>query len=246
VAILIRTGGPLADVLGDTSLQSKVLEDLSGAVNYRRWLADLARPFLGDSVLEIGSGIGDYAAEWAHLDRHVTASEADPARISVLRDRFASHSQVSVRELAVPLDADGSYTAVVAYNVLEHIPDDVAALQAFQRLVRPGGSIVLIVPAHAFAFSRFDAAIGHQRRYTTATLREALENAGLSVQRLHYVNPLGLVAWVVGVRVLRMTPRNGRLLQIWDARVVPVLRRLERRGHPPFGQSVFAVAHRVD
>ena len=52
-------------IRGDTALQTEVLEDLSDAVNYRHWLASLVAPYLGDKPLEVGGGIGDYAAEWA-------------------------------------------------------------------------------------------------------------------------------------------------------------------------------------
>jgi SAM-dependent methyltransferase len=237
---------PVTFVEGDTALQSDVLEDLRQAVNYRRWLASLATPYLGDDVIEIGSGTGDYAAEWVAHGIRVTASEADVDRLAHLQQRFADDPRVAVRQLVVPLEEDGDYSAVVAYNVLEHIPDDVAALRGFRRLVRPGGAVVLVVPAFLFAFSKFDAAIGHQRRFTVRSLRDSLEEAGLTVEALHYVNSLGLLAWVVGMRVLRLTPREGPALTLWDRWVVPVLRRAERRWRPPFGQSVFAVARNTD
>jgi SAM-dependent methyltransferase len=149
---------------------------------------------------------------------------------------------VDVRQLLLPSTETGSHSAAVAYNVLEHIPEDVAALRGFAKLLRPGGAVVLIVPAFEFAMGRFDRAVGHQRRYRVAGLRAALEEASLRVERIHYVNSLGLLAWFVGMRLLRMTPAEGPVLTVWDRGVIPVLRRLERGRQPPFGQSVFAVA----
>ena len=229
-------------MLGDVQLQSRTLEDVSSAVNYRRWLVSLAVPYLGDHAIEIGSGHGDYAEEWADQGFHITASDAEPTRLQMLRDRFAGHELVDVVEYAAPADVEGDYSAAVAYNVLEHIPDDVAALRGFGRLLRPGGAIVLIVPAFEAAMSRFDRAVGHQRRYRVATLAAALSVAGLEIERLHYVNSLGLLAWFTGMRLLGMTPGEGPILTAWDKAVVPVLRRLEAGRPPPFGQSVFAVA----
>lgn len=232
-------------VEGDSALQSDVLEDLVEAAHYRRWLVDLAAPHLGDDPLEIGSGLGHYAADWvtAGLPRF-TASEADPARLAVLRDRFRDVPTVQVRELAVPITETAEHSAVVACNVLEHVPDDVGALRAFAGLVRPGGAVVLLVPAFPSAMSRFDLAIGHQRRYRAASLRAALESAGLQVERLHHVNAVGLLAWYVMVKALRGRPRAGLALTAYDRGVVPWLRRLEARRPPPFGQSLFAVARR--
>ncbi len=232
-------------VEGDTDLQSEVLEDLVEATNYRRWLVDLALPHLGEDPLEVGSGLGHYAADWAAAGvGRWTASEADPDRLRQLRERFDDDPVVRVRELAVPIHETAEHSAVVAYNVLEHIPDDVAALRAFAGLLRPGGAVVLVVPAFPSAMSEFDLAIGHQRRYRRRTLRAAAESAGLRVEVLHHVNWIGLLAWYVHVKALRTAPRAGFTLQVFDRLLVPLLRRLEARVKPPFGQSLFLVARK--
>jgi SAM-dependent methyltransferase len=234
-------------VVGDAALQTDVLEDLRTAHNYRRWIVSLASPWLGPDALEIGSGRGDYAAEWAARGHRITASEGHPARVAALRETFAAGpAEVAVRELAAPVDEDANYTAVVAINVLEHIEDDVAALRSFARLVQPGGHVVLFVPAFAMAMSEFDRQIGHFRRYRTGTMRNALVAAGLAPVSLHYVNTVGLLGWLLLVRLLGGRPRDGVPLRIFDRYVVPVLRSLESRMRPPFGQSVFAVGRVPD
>lgn len=256
----------VAKVTGDSRLQSDVLEDLSDARRYRTWLADLARPHLGESPIEIGSGTGEYALEWAPSLSQLTATtggatageataggataaftatEADESRLETLRSRFTGHDVIRVRYLLLgddtASDAVGKHSAAVAFNVLEHIPDDVTALRAMGRLVRPGGAVVLIVPAFPSAMSRFDLAIGHQRRYTRRSLGTALTSAGLRVEQLRYVNPIGLLNWYVVVKTLGLRPRNGAALRLYDRTVVPVARSLDRFS-VPFGQSVFAVA----
>ena len=195
---------------GDSGLQSDVLEDLAEAVNYRRWLVDLALPYLGDDALEVGSGLGQYAADWraAGVPR-LTVSEADPDRLAALRGRFSADAGITARELSVPVAEQSSYSAVVAFNVLEHIADDRAALVGFRGLVRVGGCVVLVVPAFPSAMSRFDRAIGHQRRYRASSLRTIVEGAGLRVEELHYVNSVGLLGWYVVMTLLRGRPRAG-------------------------------------
>jgi SAM-dependent methyltransferase len=229
-------------VLGDSALQSAQLEELTDAVNYRSWLVSLALPYLGERPLEVGSGNGDYAAEFASLGLKITASEAEPVRAKQLAERFRTTPDVTVRELVLPASEKGDYSAVVAYNVLEHIADDVAAVRGMAELLRPGGAVVLLVPAFMFAFSDLDERIGHQRRYRLRDVRHVCQAAGLTVERIHYVNSLGLLAWFVGMRLLRLTPHSGPILKLWDSLVIPLLRRVERRWHPPFGQSVFVVA----
>ena len=235
----------MPEVAGDTALQSVVLEDLVEARNYRRWLVDLALPHLGDDPLEVGSGLGHYAADWAAAGvPQWTASEADAERLEALRTRFEGDPVVRVRVLAVPVEETGTHSAVVAYNVLEHIPDDVGALRTFAELLRPGGCVVLVVPAFPSAMSAFDRAIGHQRRYRRRTLRAAVEQAGLTVEVLHHVNATGLIAWYVHVKAMRTPPTAGFTLTVFDRLFVPWLRRLEGRFPPPFGQSLFLVARK--
>jgi SAM-dependent methyltransferase len=224
------------------SLQHSVLEALDEARNYNEWVAGLALPHLGDDPLEIGSGTGTYASLWLEMGlERLTVSELDPALVERLRERFAGDSRVSVAEVDLLTATPAAHSAVVAVNVLEHIEDDVAGLRAAGRLVRPGGAVVVFVPAFPFAMSRFDRALGHFRRYTLRSTRLAFEKAGLAIDRLRYVNAPGLIAWTIGMRLLRLSPREGVALRAWDRAVVPPARALERRLPVPFGQSVLAV-----
>jgi SAM-dependent methyltransferase len=232
----------VSGVLGDGVVQSTVLEDLSTAVRYRHWLASLAAPHLGSRPIEIGSGTGDYAQEWSSGVETFTCSEAEPNRLAALQARFEGRPDIEVVELVIPIEMEGDHSAVVAYNVLEHIPDDVEALKAMAGLVAPGGKVVVIVPAVPFAMSRFDVEIGHQRRYTKRSLAATLTTAGLVTERLHYVNAVGLIAWLVLIKLMRQRPRAGMALSAYDRFLVPVLMRMESRRHPPLGQSLFAVA----
>lgn len=229
--------------LGDSGLQSQTLESIASAVRYHDWLTTLGRPHLGDHPVELGSGLGDYAQRW--LDSgvpRITATEVDPSRLDHLRKRFADDERVQVRFLDVRRSEPADHSALAMFNVLEHIPDDLQALRAAHTLVRPGGKVVVFVPAFQFAMSRFDRAVGHVRRYTRASLSRTLTDANLIVREVHYVNMPGLPAWVICMRLLRMTPGDGRALSLWDTLVIPLARRLEARHRPPFGQSVFAVA----
>lgn len=232
----------MAEITGDQRVQEEVLEGLATAVNHRRWFVELALPYLGDNPIEIGSGLGDYAIEWApHLQRF-TATEADPDRLIALKERLASIPNIEVRQMLLPHNEHGDYSAAVSYNVLEHIEDHVGALRSMRNLVRPGGAIVLIVPAFEFAMGPADIATGHVRRYTKKTMRAALEEAGLQVETLHYANALGLIGYYMATNVFRLMPKEGPMVKLYDTLVLPVTKAAERLVRPPFGQSVFAVA----
>jgi hypothetical protein len=226
---------------GDQRIQAAVLEGLAEAGNHRRWFAGFATPYLGDNPIEVGSGLGDYVAEWLPHVRHFTATEADPDRLVDLKIRFAGDPRVDVRELLLPADTDAEHSALVSYNVLEHIGDHVGALRGMARLVRPGAPLVLVVPAFPIAMSRVDIATGHVRRYTRTSMVAAAHAAGLRVERVRYVNALGFLCYIATARLLRMAPHGGAMMRVYDSVVTPVSRVLEARRPPPFGQSVLAV-----
>jgi SAM-dependent methyltransferase len=227
---------------GNQAVQGEVLEGLAEAHNHRRWFASLATPYLGDDPIEVGSGLGDYALEWAQTVPRFTATEADPDRLIELKARLAGRDKIEVRELCLPTDEVGTHSALVTFNVLEHIEEDVEALRSMAQLVRPGGPLVLVVPAFPIAMSRIDIATGHVRRYTKRRLADAIRAAGLEVERIEYANSVGFLCYFLTAKVLGLAPRKGRLIRIYDKVVAPVTRWIEGRVRPPFGQSVFAVA----
>jgi hypothetical protein len=229
----------------DSGLQSEALASLASVRNYHSWLTSLAEPYLGQHPIELGSGLGDYAQAW--LDGgapKITLTEIDDARSSFLRRRFQGESRIDVRRLDILDPPTANYSSLVAFNVLEHIEDHVAALQASHKLLVPGGAVVVFVPAFQFAMGPFDRRIGHFRRYTKGTLTAAYQAAGLDLELIRYVNAPGLFAWYLTVRLFRWTPGNGPAVQLWDRTITRAARAVEGKVTPPFGQSLFAVGRR--
>jgi SAM-dependent methyltransferase len=223
-------------------LQSAVLESLESVVNYHSWLTSLAAPFLGDDPVELGSGLGEYARRWLAMGApRVTATELDPSRVAYLTRRFADEPRVQVKRMDVLAPDPGTHSCLVAFNVVEHIEDDVAALRGAHTLLCPGGYVVVLVPAFNFAMGAFDRKVGHFRRYTVKSLRAAYESAGLTVDDVRYVNMPGLLSWFVGVRLLRMTPSDGLTVRLWDRFITPRARAWEAKHRPSFGQSVLCI-----
>jgi SAM-dependent methyltransferase len=235
--------GELPHIRGNREIQHDVLVALAECANHRRWFAGFAKPYLGDCPMEIGSGLGDYAREWIPLVSSFTATDADPVTVLELKQAMAAFPQVTVSEVALPAEDRAEHSCVIAYNVLEHIEDDIDALRSMARLLRPGGHVVLVTPAFPFAMSPVDIATGHVRRYTKRTMRAALSGAGLEIVDVRYANSLGLLCYYAFTSLLRRTPSEGGTMSLYDKVVVPIVRFGERIiGRPPFGQSVIAVA----
>ncbi|MBB4689992.1 class I SAM-dependent methyltransferase [Paractinoplanes abujensis] len=84
----------------------------------------------------------------------------------------------------------GSIDLVLAFDVLEHIDDDEGVVAEMNRVLRPGGSALITVPCDMKLWSAHDVAVGHLRRYTRDSLRTAIENGGLHIERLWSWNVL--------------------------------------------------------
>ncbi|WP_017976448.1 class I SAM-dependent methyltransferase [Actinopolyspora halophila] len=219
------------------------LEDDSGKPRYLRYQRNLMLPHCGRSVLEIGAGTGEFASHVRGPDRYVL-TDVDPEAAQYMKQRFAGRPEVEVHTL--DLDEwprlDRPVETAVAINVLEHIEDDAAALRSLSRLVLPGGTVVLWVPGYQRLYGEFDRLVGHVRRYTPRTLRDAVLRAGLTPHITKPINFLGALAWWAMVRKGSTNAPNKRLVRIYDRFVVPVTELTEKAVPAPFGQSILCVA----
>jgi SAM-dependent methyltransferase len=216
---------------------------MPAAWRYRDWITDLITPYLGARPLLLAAGEGDYAQAWIDRGVPLVVSEEDPRQVQALRARFAGVPGVDVRRVCIPPEGETDrYTAVIALNVLEHVDDDEGALRGLRDLLEPHGALIVMVPACPMAMSAFDRRIGHLRRYWLRELVALAGHAGLCVQEVRYFNSLGLLAWIIGVRMLRLTPEPGLMLTAWDTLGISTLRMLEQHWAPPFGKALFMVA----
>jgi protein-L-isoaspartate O-methyltransferase len=222
---------------------AETLDNLDGADNYAAWIFEQVEPHLGDAVLEVGAGHGTFTEILSARGARVVATDVSQRCADVLRERFARDERVTVVHGGADAVAGlPPFDSAVLINVLEHIPDDDGALLDLAATLKPGGRLILWVPAFQLLYSDFDRKIGHHRRYRKGELRAQLTRAGYEVAEIRYVNSVGALAWLVVARLMHRAPTGGASVKIYDSYFVPVLKRLEGRRGAPFGQSVFAVA----
>ncbi|MHB1265045.1 MAG: class I SAM-dependent methyltransferase [Gemmatimonadaceae bacterium] len=224
------------------------LDSLANARNYYRAILDRFAPWLGGDLVEVGAGIGTFAERMLEHTppRRLTLIEPDAGNTARLAARFAGDPRVSplggfLEDHAAGLQAD----AVVMVNVPEHVQDDRALFANARQALRPGGHLLLFVPALPWLFGSLDEAFGHYRRYTRPRLRAALEDAGLEPVRMHYMNVVGVIPWFIAGRIARRRTLHPADVRIYDRFVTPIVSRIERIVTPPFGQSILAVARRA-
>jgi SAM-dependent methyltransferase len=135
----------------------------------------------GRQVLNAGAGQGTFSLRLAERGFAVTSADASPAAVAVLEERVGGIvAQADVTDLPF---GDETFDAAVLGEVLEHIPDDSAALREVARVVRPEGLLAVSVPADPARFGLSDHWAGHVRRYTKPRLVGACEGSGFGVVR---------------------------------------------------------------
>ncbi len=221
---------------------AQTLERLAAAPNFNRWMFDRLRPWVGQRVLEVGSGIGNMSAFVADRER-VVLTDTEPWYLDRLRERFRGRPNIAVQRLELPA-VDGAllserFDTVMCLNVLEHIEDDHGSLVAMRALLKPGGRLVLLVPALRALYGTLDEALGHYRRYGPADLTAKFRAASLEMRHLEYFNLAGMPGWWFVGRVLRRRLIPAGSLRWYDA-LVPLFR-LERLLPWRLGQSLIAI-----
>jgi 2-polyprenyl-3-methyl-5-hydroxy-6-metoxy-1,4-benzoquinol methylase len=241
---VVRDDGPVQFSESDDELAT-TLDSLRSAVNYQDWIFSMFEDHLGQRVLEVGAGHGDFTEELLDSGREVTALDMSPRCCAVLRDRFAGRAGLDVVEGdAGALSPDRQYDSALLINVLEHIDDDIGVLSSLKDAIRPGGHLLVFVPAFDGLYSDFDRMIGHRRRYRRSHLVMAADAAGYEIVDAHYVNSVGALVWWLFARRFRQIPTSEGLVKLYDNVAVPPLRKIETRHTPRVGQSVLLVARR--
>ena len=215
------------------------------AVHWKAYVKAEIGKYLVGNVLEVGAGIGGTTAALNDgTARRWVCLEPDPAQAERLRTLVTQLHNPSATNIVVgclTTFAERPFFDCVLYmDVLEHIHDDRQQIEMATKLVRPGGHIVILSPAHQWLFSEFDRRIGHLRRYNKRSLR-ALMPAGWMTKKLAYLDSVGVLLSLGNVLALRQALPTRSQIIVWDRICVPTSRILDRIFLGIFGKSVLAV-----
>jgi SAM-dependent methyltransferase len=214
--------------------------------------ADLPRASPRLRILDVGCGTGAMLGVLSSLGQ-VTGIDSSREALRYCQRRGHRHL-VLAQAQGLPIPR-GAADVITALDLLEHIADDGAAAAEFARALRPGGLLVITVPALPWLWSEHDEALDHLRRYRAARLRGILEGAGFQIERL---SPLicSLLFPIAALRLVqRLLPRRNPRPE--TAFIVPprpvnwlltallwLENRWALRWNLPIGVSLMAVARR--
>ena len=216
---------------------------------YNKWLHGRFESYLGQRILEVGSGVGNQTCYFVDNRELVVASDIEPHYLRELLGRFGDRSNVRIASYTFPLnDRDRSELAtdridtIVCMNVLEHIEDDRSTLRDFAAVLPAGGHLVLLVPAMKALYGTLDENLHHFRRYALDELRKTVSEAGFAIDTIRFLNRPAVPGWWLSSRILkrRVMPKSQLAAFKW---IMPLLK-LEEDGNPSFGLSLLVLARR--
>ncbi|MFN8534332.1 MAG: glycosyltransferase [Dehalococcoidia bacterium] len=212
---------------------------------YNDFLWQQIQRYVGKRVFEAGCGTGTITKFLVGRELLVSADD-DRTYLSLLR-KYADRPNVRLLQADFsaaewPFSRENEFDTIVCMNVLEHLPNDGEVLGHFFRLLRPGGKLVLLVPANMWLYGSIDQAIGHYRRYSLRPLEKLVSLTGFRLIEGRYLNLIGTLGWFLNGRVLKRTavPRGqaGLLNAVW-----PIVSQVEH-AHLPTGLSCLVVAEK--
>ncbi len=217
----------------------------------------------GYRVLEVGCGTGGVLRVLEECCRGGTVVGMDPFAEGLRQARRRAPSLLVQADIHDPPFGE-PFDLIGVFDVLEHVPDDLAALRTLSRMLAPGGALLLTVPAHPSLWSYFDEASRHARRYLLGDVRERLELAGFEIEYLsHFMASIFPLLWL-GRRLSALLDRRRRRsrsasgLARAELKIVPGLnpalaailsqeaRLIARRWRLPIGTSLVALARKPE
>lgn len=218
------------------------LESMSNAKWYNNWTINIFKSHLQGDILEVGCGIGSFTKMLVPYG-NVHAIDIDEDCIEQTRQAISQQEKVGFGNIE-----NGDYffqeklfDTITCINVLEHIEYDKQALKNIHHLLKPAGTLVLLVPAHPFLYGQIDKEIGHYRRYTKKGIIELLEDADFDIVHTRKMNFLGGIGWWFTGKILKDTSVSEKKLQFFD-KIAPFILPIEEKIEPPIGTSVLAIA----
>lgn len=243
-----------ADVISDLEHQQIALAGTRGTDFRAEALASLVAARLQPgNVVDVGCGAGDIVAWLGERGYDVLGIDVSERIVEAarehLRDRKLDPSWIQCSSVESFVARGELADNVVSLECLEHIEDDASAFDGLVSAVRPGGRLILSVPAMPSLFGPKDVAVGHYRRYTASRLRRLATRPDLRVDELRYWNFLGVAPTFVAVKLLKRAiddsfrfgaPGFGN--RALRKGLAPWFRYVENRVAPPVGLTLILVA----
>ncbi|MBK9106864.1 MAG: class I SAM-dependent methyltransferase [Saprospiraceae bacterium] len=236
-------------MISTTNAGLYTLQSLAIAQGFNKWIYELIKPWVKGSVLELGSGIGNISNQILSKHTDVSLSDSNSEYLIYLRQHFQNqNSLANIFELDLIHPAFevqykhlyGQFNTLIASNVIEHIEDDQLAITNALKLLKQGGTFIMVVPAHPSLFNRLDKQLDHYRRYTITRLDQCFKKRdGFILERKHFNVP-GAIAWFITGTLLRFESIKPWQVSAFEY-IVPLSKWITKHINLNFGLSILLV-----
>lgn len=217
-------------IYADEGHASQILVRLARVRRYARWVAATIKPFVGDTVLEVGAGLGGVTAALLPRPRYL-ATDVNPLYVGQLQGMAVNRPYMAVAtcDLTRPetLPATERFDTAICLNVLDLLDDDQAGLRHLAATVQPGGWVILMVPRGPALLGSLDRSLHRRRRYQRQDLEALARGAGLELEHVAGFNRAGVLGWWLHSKVLGHRT-IGTVAATMLTLVMPLVCRLER------------------
>ena len=200
----------------------------------------------GRKILEVGCGTGNLL-QFLYDDKvELSGSDYSDIYLSKAREKNPKIKffKADLLQKKSWIHLENEFDSVIASEVIEHIEDDLEALNTIHKILKPDGILVLTVPAFNSLYSSLDKKIGHYRRYSKKSICNVVKKAGFRVERIRYWNLLGMIGWLITFKILKKDLKTaertslGSILGLWlkFESLIPM----------PIGLTIFVQARKIE
>ena len=232
----------------------ETLNVVSEADRFNEWMYTTIKPFCTGKVLEIGSGIGNISNFFIQDGSEIDLSELRENYITILQKKFADRTNVkSIYQMDI-LDPDfdskfhdyfNTYDSIFALNIIEHLENDLRGIANCNKLLKPGGHLVILVPAYQSLFNTFDKALMHYRRYTKESLKQVMAQNELDILHQQYFNLIGTIGWWINGNLLKKKIIPGGQMKLYNS-LVPLFKIIDKITCNSVGLSVITIGRKPE
>ncbi|MVO10610.1 methyltransferase [Flavobacterium sp. TP390] len=221
------------------------LELFKYAINWKQYYKSKINKYLKDDLLEVGAGIGETTFSLCDgSQKSWICIEPDAALINIIKEKKENGylpSMIEIKKGTIDnLDKEQKFDTIIYIDVIEHIEMDSQELIKASNFLKPNGHLIILVPAHNYLFSKFDAAIGHFRRYNKKSLEKIIPK-DLLKKELIYLDSVGLLASLMNKWFLKQDYPKLKQITFWDRVMIPFSKIIDRLIFYKLGKTVVGV-----
>jgi len=214
--------------------------------NYNNWIFNQIKEYLGEHILEIGSGMGNISRLLVSYKKNLLLTDIRKDYLEYLRQRFIGNPKVKVfyydiSSSKITKNILRKIDTIVCINVLEHLKNDRKALQNFHKILVDKGRLIIIVPALKCLYGTLDKKLDHYRRYEKDKLRGKITDSGFTIEKMYYHNFFSSFGWFFNGRIMKKNVITSLGVLLLD-KLIPLFAWIEKQIKIPFGLSIIVIA----